>query len=59
MGMTRKQMEIDTIYRTPGDLYFFSPDGEGRIWYDTEEEIRDATGIVDDVVVLMSEPEDF
>lgn len=59
MALTRNAQQLDTIYRTPRGLYFFTPDGEGRIWFDSLKEAREDTGIDSRVVVLKSEPEDY
>lgn len=45
MGITRKQQGTDIIYIQPDGMVFFSPDGEGRVWYDSVEEAKEATGI--------------
>lgn len=63
MSVTRKSQEMGVIYVTPGaandepESVFFTPDGLGRIWFDTVEEARQQTGITK-VVHLMSEPDD-
>jgi hypothetical protein len=59
MALTRKAQKLDTIYRTPDGQYFFTPDGDGRIWFEDLKEAREETGIVSRVVVLMTEPDDF
>jgi hypothetical protein len=63
MSVTRKSQKVDVIYTTPGyeqgdeESVFFTPDGEGRIWFNTVDEAKKQTGITK-VVHLMSEPED-
>jgi hypothetical protein len=64
MSVTRKSQKTDTIYVTPGlakgeeESVFFTPDGEGRSYFNTVEEAKDETGITK-VVTLMSYPDDF
>jgi hypothetical protein len=63
MSVTRKTQEMGVIYVTPGaengepESVFFTPDGLGRIWFDTVEEAHRETGIAK-VIHLMSEPDD-
>jgi hypothetical protein len=63
MSVTRKTQQVDTIYVTPGaengepESVFFTPDGVGRIWFDTVDEAKNETGITK-IVYLMSEPDD-
>lgn len=58
MGMIRKTQRLDTIYVTPGQAVFVSPDGEGRVWYDTVNEAKSETGLTK-VVYLLESPEDY
>jgi hypothetical protein len=46
MGITRKQQGMNRIYIQPDGTCFVSPDGEGRVWFDTVKEAREETGIV-------------
>ena len=63
MSVTRKSQKTDTIYVLPGaefgdpESVFFTPDGEGRIWFDTLTEAIEQTGITS-VEYLMSNPDD-
>lgn len=57
-GMTRGEQEVDRLYITPDGLAFYTPDGEGRIWYDTEAEAIADTGL-DTIVYLDRDPEDW
>lgn len=63
MSVTRKSQKLDVIYVTPGaekgepESVFFTPDGEGRCWYDTVNEAKEDTGLTK-VIYLMSNPED-
>lgn len=63
MSVTRKSQKTDVIYVTPGaaegqpESVFFTPDGEGRCWYDTVNEAKEDTGITK-VIYLLSNPED-
>ncbi len=41
----RDWQRTDTIYVTPDGSAFFTPDGEGRIWYDSKEEAMEDTGL--------------
>lgn len=42
----RSWQRNDTIYVTPDGSAFFTPDGEGRIWYDSAEEAKADTGLM-------------
>ena len=42
--VTRDTQKADTVYALPGGGYFVSPDGEGRFWFDTLEELEDQYG---------------
>lgn len=55
--LTRQQQKTNTIYVTPDGSAFFSPDGEGRIWFSSRDEAWDETGI-SKIVFLRSYPED-
>lgn len=63
MSVTRKSQKTDVIYVTPGaeqgaeGLVFFSPDGKGRVWYDTVNEAKEETGLTK-VIYLLEDPED-
>jgi hypothetical protein len=63
MSVTRKTQQVGIIYVTPRaendepQSVFFTPDGVGRVWYDTVAEAQRETGILK-VIYLMSEPED-
>lgn len=64
MALTRDSQRTETIYTTPGfergkpESVFFTPDGDGRIWYDSVEEAKADSGLTK-VVHLLSEPEDY
>lgn len=62
--ITREAQDLGIIYvvmpaleRDSGDLCFFTPDGEGRIWFDSLAEAMLETGI-DRVVEVETDPED-
>lgn len=63
MSVTRKTQRTGVIYVTPraegGDTMsvFFTPDGRGRIWFDSVEKAQRETGI-NVIHFLASEPED-
>ena len=58
-GMTRAQQEVDVIYVLPDETTaFFTPDGEGRIYYDTVAEAIADTGL-DEIIHLSKDPEDW
>lgn len=59
MALTRDTQKLDTIYRSPDGQYFFTPDGEGRIFFDDLKEAREETGITSRVALLKKQPEDF
>jgi len=44
-------MNTDTIY-VEGDLIFFTPDGVGKIFFDSIEEAKSQTGIERVVLIL-------
>lgn len=45
--VARPGLEVDTIYVNPDGSAFFTPDGIGCIFFDTEEEAVADTGIAD------------
>lgn len=48
--MERKNLKADTMYFDQSrEMYFYTPDGEGGVWYDSEGEMCDEHG--DDYVV--------
>lgn len=49
-------MKTDRIYVTPSELVYFTPDGVGRVYFETVNEAKDETGL-DKVVFLIFEPE--
>lgn len=57
-GMTRDEQKPEYLYIEPDGSAFFTPDGEGRIYYDSDEdalEEHEPAGIV-----MLDEPaEDF
>lgn len=63
MSVTRKSQQMGVIYVTPraadGERMsvFFTPDGVGRVWFDTVTEALRETGI-SKVAYLISEPAD-
>lgn len=57
-GLTRAEQEAEKIYTTPQGQAFWTPDGEGRIWYDTLAEAIADVGEYP-VVELEREPEDW
>jgi hypothetical protein len=57
-GMTRAEQVPDTIYVTPDGQAFYTPDGVGRTWYDSDEEAMAEHGDDLTVIVLDVEPED-
>ena len=56
--MEREQQKTDVIYVTPSGGVFVSPDGIGRIWYDSEEEAAEQHGDHLETVYLDVEPWD-
>lgn len=64
MSVTRKTQQMGIIYVTPRaendepNSVFFTPDGVGRVWFDTVEEAHRETGIPK-VIYLISEPDDM
>lgn len=57
-GLTRDQQRTDRTYRCPDGSAFWTPDCEGRYWYDsTAEAIAD--GGPERVQVLERRPEDW
>lgn len=57
LTVTRDTQRLDVIYSCPNGSAFFTPDGEGRIWFDSTTEACDETGI-DTIHILLTEPED-
>jgi hypothetical protein len=62
--VTRETQDLGLIYlveeqvrRGRGDVCFFTPDGLGRIWFDSLPEAVAESGI-DRVVLVLSDPED-
>lgn len=41
----RDWQRTDTIYVTPEGFAFFSPHGDSRIWFDSEKEALEETGL--------------
>jgi hypothetical protein len=46
-------------YEQPTGMYFYTPDGEGCIWYDTYEEALDDVGDSSGVITICQELSDF
>lgn len=63
MSVTRNSQQMGVIYVTPRAAndepmsVFFTPDGVGRVWFDTVAEALRETGIPK-VIYLTSEPAD-
>lgn len=57
-GMTRAEQVAETIYALPDGSAFYTPDGEGRIWYDDVDQALEQAGDYP-VVDLDRRPEDF
>lgn len=57
MGLTRAEQKPEQIYVVvPTGQGFYTPDGEGRVWYDSLEELQeDYDG---PVIFLTEEPEE-
>ena len=47
----RDWQRLDTAYVIPNGKAFFTPDGEGRIWYESLEELLEDTGLEKVVVI--------
>ena len=58
-GMTRAEQRAETVYVTPDGEAFFTPDGEGRIWYDDMDAAIDEHGNDVRVIHLDNDPEDY
>jgi hypothetical protein len=43
--ITRSTQQVDVIYLVQSGEAFYSPDGEGRVWFDTLEDALAETGI--------------
>lgn len=65
MGMTRRQQRTDTIYRIVdggyGEPWFISPDGEGRVWYESKADLIEdwPEAASYKIQYLYDEPEDY
>lgn len=46
-------------YEQPNDRYFYTPDGEGCIWFDTLEEALEEVDPASGIIVLHQELSDF
>lgn len=63
MSVTRKTQKTGVIYVTPRaaegapESVFYTPDGEGRVYFDTVNEAQDETGITK-VIRLLEDPKD-
>ena len=57
-GMTRSEQQADYAYILPDGQAFYTPDGEGRIWYDSEEDLLEEH-TPDGTVLLDVDPEDY
>lgn len=55
--VTRDSQECDVIYVNSDEVAWFTPDGIGRIFYDSVEEAREDTGI-EVTVYLERDPDD-
>lgn len=60
--MAKKNLKTDVIYHWIGldaddELFYFSPDGEGRIFFDTLTQAQEDTGLTK--VFRTSQLEDF
>ena len=51
-------MKTNVIYVTPSELVYHTPDGVGRVFFDTVNEAKDETGKTK-VIYLLTEPEDL
>lgn len=64
MSVSRKSQQLGIIYVTPRaendepNSVFFTPDGVGRVWFDTVAEAQRETGIPK-AIYLISEPDDM
>lgn len=47
MHITRDNQEPDVLYVLPDGSAFVTPDGEGRYWYDSEEEAEEDYGFIE------------
>lgn len=63
MSVDRKSQRMNVIYVMPGaaegkpENVFYSPDGEGRVFFDTVNEAKGETGI-EKVIRLLEDPKD-
>ena len=57
--ITRDQQEVEVVYVDPSGCAFWTPDGEGRYWFDSLGEALDAhpDGLLAQVVHLDAAPE--
>lgn len=56
--MERKNLQaMQAYHETKTDTYFWTPDGEGGFWYDTQEEMEDQHGV--DTIIEVSEILDY
>jgi hypothetical protein len=54
---SRKNLQAEQAYYvSKDDMYFWTPDGEGGFWYDTEEEMWDQHEVGD--IITIDELED-
>ena len=45
MAIERKNLKpMQAYYDESAEQYFWTPDGEGGVWYDTEAEMREDVG---------------
>ena len=52
----REDQEAETLYLTQGGGYFWTPDGEGRVFYDSLDEAVTDLGLDPDDVVELDKP---
>lgn len=57
----RKFLKPERLYHeSPTGLYFYTPDGEGCIWYESREEaLADTDAFGQPIITLMQELSDF
>lgn len=58
---SRAHLEVERLYHEqPTGMYFFTPDGEGCIWYETlEEAMADTDAFGQPIITLCQELSDF
>ena len=58
--ITRFNQQLDVLYVLPDGSCFYTPDGEGRVWFDTEDEGLEQLALSADLHYLTTEqiPED-